>query len=76
MGKFNREDLIRFLYNETSAEKSAEIQTTLQVDEILKEEMEALQFTYDELNSVSFSPNSDTISKIMDYAARGVSSHI
>lgn len=65
-----QEDLVRYLYNETSETKSAEIKASLQTDWNVREAFEKLLSTQHALNEVSYSPRPQTIDKIMEYASK------
>ena len=71
MNKITPEDLVRFLYKETSAQKTAQIKAALQIDSHLQNEFEKLKTTYSKLDEeeVKLSPRSKTIDAIMEYAA-------
>ncbi|HXS54932.1 MAG TPA: hypothetical protein VN726_02340 [Hanamia sp.] len=78
MIKFTTEDLVRYLYNETSEQKTAMIKAALQSDWNLKETYENLVKSQKDLNEIEFSPRRESINKILDYASKRhtpVSSH-
>lgn len=78
MIRFTTEDLVRYLYNETSEQKTAEIKAALQTDWNLKETYEKLLSSYKNLDKIKFSPRRETVNKILDYASKKhspVSSH-
>jgi hypothetical protein len=64
------EDLVRYLYNETSEQKTASIQAALQTDWNLKETYEKLANSLKNLSEVTFSPRPETINKILEYASQ------
>ena len=72
MMKITPEDLVRYLYKETSPEKTARIKAALQIDTNLQDEYENLKNTYSKLEEeqVKLSPRSQTINNIMQYAAK------
>lgn len=70
MMKITSEDLIKYLYNETSEQKSATIQTALQTDWSLREMYEKLLNSQSELKKIKFSPRRETVNKILDYASK------
>ena len=67
MNTIKTEDLIRFLYNETSNSENLLIEAGLAYDIKLKEEYETLKGTMDELNSLSFSPSDKSIDRILSH---------
>ena len=70
MMKITSEDLIKYLYNETSEQKSATIQTALQTDWSLREMYEKLLNSQSELKKIKFSPRRETVDKILAYASK------
>ena len=72
MIKITPEDLVRYLYKETSTEKTACIKAALQIDSNLQEEYEKLKNTYSKLEQevVRRSPRPQTINNIMEYASK------
>lgn len=69
MQHFNHEDLVQFLYNETSPQKSQAIQKALETDWALKEEYQQLLATKNELEGLkSRSPRKETLDFILQYA--------
>ncbi|MGN6194578.1 MAG: hypothetical protein ACTHOB_06545 [Ginsengibacter sp.] len=78
MIRFTTEDLVRYLYNETSENKTAQIKAALQTDWNLKETYEKLVNSKKDLNEIRFSPRKETVNKILQYASKRnitVSSH-
>ncbi len=70
MNKITPEDLVRYLYNETSPLKTERIKAALQIDNILRDEFEKLKNTHSKLEEVTLSPRSQTIDNILEYAAK------
>jgi hypothetical protein len=70
MIKFTQEDLIRFIYKETSEKKSADIKTALQTDWNLRESYEKLRKSKENLDTINFSPRKEIVNNILEYAAR------
>jgi hypothetical protein len=69
MHNFNHEDLVQFLYNETSPETTKAIQTALDNDWELNEEYQQLLSTKAELDLLKGqSPRQQTIDFILQYA--------
>ncbi|MEO6812633.1 MAG: hypothetical protein ABI172_01790 [Ginsengibacter sp.] len=65
-----QEDLVRYLYNETSEAKNAEIRASLQTDWDVREAFEKLLSTQHLLNEVRYSPRQQSIDRIMEYASK------
>lgn len=70
MTKITPEDLVRYLYNETSDQKSAAIKTALQTDWNLRESYEKLENSHKNLNSIKLSPRPESVNKILEYASK------
>lgn len=73
MHNFTMEDLIQFMYKETSPETTAAIQNALVSDWSLREQYDILTAGQAELNTVKLSsPRSQTIDNILSYAEKSV----
>lgn len=72
MHKFTPEDLIQYLYHETSPSKSAEIKAALENDWTLREKMDVLVSAKQKLEPVSLSPRTETINNILEHAERAL----
>ena len=73
MHNFTTEDLLQFLYKETSPEITAAIKTALVSDWSLREKYDILTAGHAELNSVKLlSPRKQTIENILNYAEKSV----
>ena len=73
MHNFTTEDLLQFLYKETSPEITAAIKTALISDWRLREKYDILSTGQAELNSVKLlSPRRQTIDNILNYAEKSV----
>lgn len=65
---FTPEELIQYLYRETSAARTAEIEEALQNDWTLREKLEVLQNSMQSLNTPLESPRAQAVTNIMNYA--------
>ncbi len=65
---FTQEELVQYLYNETSHERSAAIEAALQNDWTLREKLEVLQDSVQMLDKTLESPRTQTVLSIMNYA--------
>jgi hypothetical protein len=65
---FTPEDLILFVYQETSPENTTAIQHALASDWALQEKFQVIQSSVEELNTELYSPREETISNILNYA--------
>jgi len=70
MMKITPEELVRYLYNETSEQKTALIAAALQTDWDLRETYEKLLSSQKNLDKINFSPRSETVNKILEYASK------
>ncbi len=73
MHNFNFEDLVQYMYRDTSDEKMIAISTALQTDWCLREKYEMLKEGQFTLGTSKLSPRKKTIDAILDYAERSVS---
>jgi hypothetical protein len=65
---YNQDDLIRYIYNETSAEENLHIQHLLQHNLSAKEEYESLKEMIGTLDNASLDPDPTSIQIIMEHA--------
>ena len=65
---FTPEDLLRYLYKETSPEMSAAIEAALQEDWTLREKLEVLKTSAQNLDKIVESPRTEVILNILQYA--------
>jgi len=72
MHSFTQEDLLQYLYNETSKEKTAAIQEALAHDWDLLEKFNFLSSTQDKLEIIKLSPRKQTIDNILNYAEKSL----
>ena len=68
--KFTQNDLIRFIYKETSVRETLAIQEALNSDFDLFVEYQELYQAYQQLPKVTFSPSKSTIQDILQYSQR------
>ncbi len=72
MQSFTSEDLLLYIYGETSAQESSAIEAALQLDWNLKEKMELLKASIAELDQFTATPSSKSINNILEYAHKSV----
>ena len=72
MYSFTPEDLLQYLYKETSPEKTAEIKAALDSDWSLREKFEVISSAAKRLEPIKLSPRPQTIDKILNYAEKAV----
>lgn len=76
MNRFTSEDLLQYLYKETSVEKTVEIKTALETDWALREEFNQLAVSKEMLDSVKVpSPRQQVLDNILKYAEKSVEEH-
>lgn len=72
MNTFAPEELIQYMYHETSTEKTTAIKAALENDWELREAYDNLATTQKQLDDVNLSPREDTLKKILDYAEKSI----
>lgn len=65
---FTPEDLLRYLYKETSSEMNAAIEAALEEDWTLREKLEVLKASAHNLDKIMESPRAEVILNILQYA--------
>ena len=72
MHNFTLEDLLRYLYNETSPSQTAEIKAALDADWSLREKLEVLSSARKRLDALKLSPSQQSVDAILNYAEKAV----
>ena len=72
MHNFTPEDLIQYLYNETSPAQTAQIKAALETDWSLREKFEVITSAQSRLEALKMSPSQQTIDNILSYAEKAV----
>ncbi len=72
MHSFTPEDLLQYLYNETSTEKTAAIKAALETNWSLREKFEVISAGAKRLETIKLSPRKKTIDNILKYAEKAV----
>lgn len=70
MHQYSPEDLLRYLYKETSPETAAAIEQALKEDWTLREKLAVLKASQTRLDSIQESPRTEIILNILRYAAK------
>lgn len=73
---FTTEELIQYLYKETSPARTAQIEETLQNDWSLREKLEILQNSMQLLDTPLESPRTEVIINVLNYARETVSESV
>lgn len=76
MTEITQEDLLRFLYGETSDKKSAAIKAAMKDDVQVKETLEQLKSTQKALDSMKQNPSNECINRILEYGKRKQESRV
>jgi len=69
MNNYSPEDLLLYLYNETSAEATAAIDAALQQDWTLREKLAVLKASQQRLDAIVETPRTEVVLNILRYAA-------
>ena len=72
MGNFTPDDLLLYLYNETTPEQAAAIKAALENDWALREKYKVLQESVASLNKPLLRPSSRSVANIMAHAMEAV----
>ena len=72
MHKFTPEDLVQYLYNEASPEKSTAIKAALQSDWSLREMYDVIVSAQKRLEAFELSPREEAINKILQYGEKAI----
>ena len=70
MHNYSPEELIQYLYKETTPETTAAIEQALQQDWTLREKLAVLKTSMERLNSITQSPRTETVLAILKYASK------
>ena len=72
MHNFTPEDLLQYLYTETSPAQTAEIKVALETDWSLREKFEVITSAQKRLEALKMSPSQQTVDNILNYAEKAV----
>ena len=70
MHNFSPEELIQYLYKETSPTTTAAIEQAIQLDWTLREKLAVLRTSMERLSSLTESPRIETVLAILKYARK------
>jgi len=68
MSIFTPEDMLRYLYNETTAEEAAILKQALENDWSLREKFEVLKASVQSLGKFRFAPRQEAVMAILQHA--------
>ncbi len=69
MTKITPEDLVQYLYKETSAKKTAAIRAALETDWNLQQSFKEILSAQKNLEPVGLSPRNESLNKILEHAS-------
>jgi hypothetical protein len=70
MTKFTPEDLVQYLYRETSQQKTAAINFALDTDWNLRDSFEQISSGLKNLEKVNFSPRDEAVNRILQHITK------
>lgn len=68
MTNFTPEDLLLYLYKETSAEQTTAIENALQKDWTLREKLQVLKASMQRLDKITVSPRTEVVLNVLNHA--------
>lgn len=68
MTNFTPEDLLLYLYKETSAKKTAAIETALRNEWTLSEKLNVLKVSMERLDKITLSPRTEVVLNVLNHA--------
>ena len=68
MTNFTPEDLLLYLYKETSAEQTEAIEKALQTDWTLREKLNVLKASMQRLDKITVSPRTELVLNVLNHA--------
>lgn len=69
MHNFSPEDLLLYLYKESSPEQAAAIEEALKLDWTLREKLAVLKTSMERLTNLTVSPRTEAVLTVLKYAA-------
>jgi hypothetical protein len=69
---YTPEDLLQYLYNETTPEETAAIEKALAENWTLREKFEVLKKAAQRLTKLTFSPRTESVLNVLKYANKGL----
>lgn len=70
MTLFTPEDLLRYLYKESSPELTLAIEAALKEDWMLREKLQVLSSSVDGLSKIVVAPRAEVIERVLNYARK------
>jgi hypothetical protein len=76
MTNFTPEDLLLYLYKETSIKKTAAIEKALQIDWTLREKLNVLKTSMERLDKITLAPRTEVILNVINHAREQVTTEV
>ena len=76
MTNFTPEDLLLYLYKETSIKKTAAIEKALQTDWTLREKLNVLKASMERLDKITLSPRTEVVLNVINHARDQVTEEV
>ncbi len=76
MINFTPEDLLLYLYKETSIKKTAAIEKALQIDWTLREKLNVLKTSMERLDKITLSPRTEVVLNVINHAREQVTTEV
>jgi hypothetical protein len=76
MENFTPEDLLLYLYKETSPQQSAAIESALQKDWTLREKLAVLKTSMQRLDKITETPRTEVVLDVLNYARENVTEKV
>ena len=76
MTNFTPEDLLLYLYKETSPEQSAAIETALKMDWALREKLSVLKTSMQRLDKIVETPRTEVVLNVLNYARENATEEV
>lgn len=70
MHNYSPEDLLRYLYKETSSEETAAIEKAIESDWTLREKLSVMKTSMERLSNIIVSPRTESVLNVLKYAAK------
>jgi hypothetical protein len=70
MTNFTPEDLLLYLYKETSAKKTSAIENALKKDWTLREKLSVLKTSMQRLDKIKVAPRTEVVLKVLKHAGK------
>lgn len=76
MTNFTPEDLLLYLYKETSPQRSAAIETALKMDWALREKLSVLKTSMQRLDKIVETPRTEVVLNVLNYARENTAEEV